>query len=146
MPFALYFCAIMLSAHTFAYSGEIAVACPAEVSGVASSGSAPWQPFRSKVGHPDLAGLASGELSAISLYSGHPRDEASLAPHDDRAVTADLRESTWTLDGETWVGCFYGGSSVQLVRALPATVTSCRMLEGVKPGSVKVSRFVCGER
>lgn len=85
-------------------------------------------------------------LRGMQLYSGHPRGMAALVPDDDKPITNGARESTWRLVvGEHWVSCSYPGASLALVRALPASVSTCRMTYRVARGEVRVMSFACRE-
>jgi hypothetical protein len=86
---------------------------------------------------------AARRLQGMQVYAGHPRDEASLVPDRDKKLKASVRESTWRLAGEHWIGCSYADTSTLLIRPVPASATECRMSYQVKRGDVQVLAFRC---
>lgn len=72
----------------------------------------------------------STRLSGITLYSGHPKEMASLAP-DNEGTSSD--KLTWRFDQEKesqgiWLACQYEHTQIQLIKKLPATLTTCSAL------------------
>ena len=82
-------------------------------------------------------------LEQIEVYAGDPKDGASLVPDEDRQVTGHVREATWALRGEHWVGCHYRRQSTFLARRLPSSVKSCRLRYETLKAGVRVRHFEC---
>lgn len=64
----------------------------------------------------------------ITLYDGVPEDQASLVP--DRTLQVKGGElSTWNFGSSStrriWIECHYAGTSISLVRELPAGTKTC---------------------
>ncbi|WP_182352020.1 STY0301 family protein [Legionella sp. PC1000] len=69
----------------------------------------------------DLNGVH--QFERITFYSGHPKENASLAPNHENSKAKKL---TWTFGKkETWTACDYAHTKVQLIRKLPAGTKSC---------------------
>jgi hypothetical protein len=69
------------------------------------------------------------ELEMVTFYSGPPKDEASLV-YDDFAKAKDSSIATWRFPKDPrgyWVKCSYRGTTLELSKALPPTVSSCRV-------------------
>jgi hypothetical protein len=72
---------------------------------------------------------APSELEMVTFYSGPPKEEASLV-YDDFVRGKDSSTATWKFPkdpGGYWVKCSYRGTSLELSKALPPTVSSCRV-------------------
>ena len=82
----------------------------------------------------------------MSLFSGHPKDDASLVPDSDKSIGNGTRESVWILSGEHWVGCNYRGTAAMLVQPVPAQFDRCRMRYRARTDYTAVSQFVCTRR
>jgi hypothetical protein len=82
-------------------------------------------------------------IDHIEIYAGNPKDGASLVPDTDRRVSGPIRESTWELSGETWVGCHYRGEVNLLAKRLPSAVRSCRVQYELSGGRVRENRIEC---
>jgi hypothetical protein len=68
-------------------------------------------------------------LEAVTFYSGPPKDEAALV-YDDLTRVRDSETATWKFSKDPrgyWVKCSYRGTTVELAKALPPTVSSCRV-------------------
>ncbi|WP_083191020.1 STY0301 family protein [Legionella jamestowniensis] len=61
-------------------------------------------------------------LNAISIYSGHPRELASLKP-----AIRSKEKSTWffSLDDTIYIVCEYRDTGIQLTQKLPAKMRYC---------------------
>ena len=94
--------------------------------------------------HADHAG--SQALIGASLYSGHPREMASLVPHQDRSVRSGHRESTWEISGEHWVGCAYRGTDTQLIQRVPIEAGTCRLSDSTARQAPQRLVFECTSR
>jgi hypothetical protein len=96
--------------------------CPDAIS-VKQSGTAPA---------PDWAvsySATPSTLEMVTFYSGPPKDEASLV-YDDLVRAKDSSTATWKFSKDPrgyWVKCSYRGTTLELSKALPPTVTSCRV-------------------
>jgi hypothetical protein len=69
------------------------------------------------------------ELEMVTFYSGPPKEEASLV-YDDFVRAKDSSVATWKFPKDArgyWVKCSYAGTTLELSRALPPTVSSCRV-------------------
>lgn len=107
-------------ASAFASAGD-AVSCPATISA------------RQRLNAP-VAGWTAMEddtphsLAGITFYDGPPSEKASLVY--DRITHGKTEQvATWTFaaqkDRPIWLACSYGGTSIQLTKALPTTITTC---------------------
>lgn len=67
---------------------------------------------------------ADNFLTAISLYSEHPKEQANLKPDFINKSTAK-----WTVspDDVLYVMCEYHQTAVRLIKRLPAKITSCEV-------------------
>ena len=69
------------------------------------------------------------ELEMVTFYSGQPKDAVSLV-YDDFARAKDSATATWRFPKNPrgyWVKCSYRGTTLELSKALPPTVASCRV-------------------
>lgn len=67
-------------------------------------------------------------LAGITFYDGPPSDKASLVY--DRITHGKTEQvATWSFapqkDRPIWLACGYAGTSIQLTKTLPATITTC---------------------
>src|ERR1051325_5453871 len=78
--------------------------------------SAPTPPWSIHTASSASSAEPSGRHSAagMTLFAGHPKDDASLVPDSDKSIGRGRRESTWMLSGEHWVGCTYRGTAAML--------------------------------
>lgn len=68
-------------------------------------------------------------IEMVTFYSGPPQDRASLV-YDDWVNANDASHATWKFPKDPrgyWVECAYRGTTLQLSKALPPTVSSCRV-------------------
>ena len=94
-------------------AAPLVLTCPATLA-VAESAQAPagWEAVAAGQPHP---------FSNISLFSGHPREMASLAP-DKQSRSGKQLLSTWSLPGGSeryWLACGYAQTTVQVAKQLP---------------------------
>ncbi len=82
-------------------------------------------------------------LSGVSLYDGHPRDNAVLVPDEDSATAPGWRFEGDYPDGK-WLSCDYSMGHVRLYRKLDDSIAQCNVTsEGNRQeGSLKI-RAVC---
>jgi hypothetical protein len=95
------------------------LSCPATVS-VAASAQAP-------AGWEAVPSTQANAFNGIGLFSGHPREMASLAP-DRQNRSGKQLVSTWSLPGGSegyWLACAYTQTTLQLAQHLPAGLTRC---------------------
>ena len=92
---------------------------------------------------------APSELEMVTFYNGPPKEEASLV-YDDFVRGKDSSTATWKFPKDArgyWVKCSYRGTALELSKALPATVSSCRVTydrQGGSPsGLPAVKRIAC---
>jgi hypothetical protein len=72
---------------------------------------------------------APNQLEMVTFYSGPPKDEASLV-YDDFVNAKSSSTATWKFPKDPhgyWVKCSYRGTTLELSKALPATVSTCRV-------------------
>ncbi|KTD42101.1 STY0301 family protein [Legionella parisiensis] len=63
------------------------------------------------------------QFERITFYSGHPKENASLAPDHENS---EVKKLTWTFGKqETWIACNYTHTKIQLIRKLPDGIKSC---------------------
>jgi hypothetical protein len=91
----------------------------------------------------------ANELEMVTFYSGPPKDEASLV-YDDFVNAKDSSTATWKFPKDPrgyWVKCSYRGTTVELSKALPPTVSSCRVAydrQAASPaGLPAIKRIAC---
>ena len=68
-------------------------------------------------------------LESVTFYNGPPLDGASLV-YDDLVKAKDSSRATWRFPKDPrgyWVQCSYSGTTLELAKALPATVFACRV-------------------
>jgi hypothetical protein len=119
LPTSLALAAALLAAHSASASDSL---CPDAVS-VKQAGVAPAPEWSvSYSGTPN-------ELEMVTFYNGPPKDEASLV-YDDFAKAKDSSTATWRFPKDPrgyWVKCSYRGTTLELSKALPPTVSTCRV-------------------
>jgi hypothetical protein len=72
---------------------------------------------------------APSELEMVTFYNGPPKEEASLV-YDDFVRGKDSSTATWTFPKDPrgyWLKCSYRGTTLELSKALPPSVSSCRV-------------------
>jgi len=72
---------------------------------------------------------APSELEMVTFYNGPPKEEASLV-YDDLVRGKDSSTATWKFPKDPrgyWVKCSYRGTTLELSKALPPAVSSCRV-------------------
>jgi hypothetical protein len=112
--------AVTLMAAPFAVAADSL--CPDTVA-VKQTGAAPAPEWS-----VSYSGLPN-RLEMVTFYNGPPKDEASLV-YDDIVRAKDSSTATWTLPKDArgyWVKCSYAGTTLELSKALPSTVSSCRV-------------------
>jgi len=125
---------------------ELVFACPKAFPVVPASTDQAWQSLEDSNRQTAPARGVSMKLTGMSLYSGHPRERASLVPDDDRSIKGTGRLASWKFQGEHWVGCNYANSLNMLIRPLPDTATACEMHYQVSSGKIKIGRFACAAK
>lgn len=100
-------------------AGPLVLTCPAALA-VTESAQAPagWEAVAAGQPHP---------FNGISLFSGHPREMASLAP-DKQSRSGKQMLSTWSLPGGSdryWLACGYAQTTMQIAKQLPAGLSRC---------------------
>ena len=105
---------------TFASAAD-SVSCPATISASQKLATpvAGWTATESDLPH---------NLSALTFYDGPPSDNASLVY--DRITHGKTEQiATWTFAAQKerpiWLACSYAGTSIQLTKTLPSTITTC---------------------
>jgi len=115
-------------------AGSLEILCPPEVATVQTSSAAPegWDVFIDTVN-------AKHFLESISLYSGHPREMASLVPDNEGDSSDD--SSVWTLFPENsrsyWVACKYHDTDIMLIKSFAIT-KSCIVTANPEVNTVEV--------
>jgi len=125
---------------------ELVFTCPKAFPAIQASIDQGWQSL--EVGDSQTAparGLSTN-LLGMALYSGHPRERASLVPDEDKSMKGTGRLASWKFHGEHWVGCNYANSLKMLIRPLPGTATECEMHYQVSRGKIKIGRFACAAK
>ena len=71
-----------------------------------------WDAFNSNAPH---------NLSRVTFYSMHPKENASLAPD-----STNKNQAIWNFnEPEIWMACEYLNTSVQVIQKLPNTIKKC---------------------
>ena len=73
-------------------------------------------------------------LEMIQVFSGHPKDGASLIPDN-----TNTHDAVWTFNNEKeslWIACFYQQSTVRLIHKLPNNVKKCFLNKKKNPESI----------
>jgi len=116
--------------------------CPDSVS-VRQTGAAPTPEW--SVSYSALP----NRLQMVTFYSGPPKDEASLV-YDDFVNAKDSSTATWKFPKDArgyWVVCSYAGTTLELAKALPATLSSCQVVydrtTASPSGLPAIKRIVC---
>ena len=68
-------------------------------------------------------------LEMVTFYSGPPKEEASLV-YDDLVRGKEGSTATWKFPKDPrgyWIKCSYRGTTVELSKTLPPTVSTCRV-------------------
>lgn len=92
----------------------------------------------------------TGRLVGVTFFDGAPADEASLV-YDDTATKGDEWIAIWHFAPNTtrgyWITCGYSGTTIELARALPASITVCRVVYDKRiltdPSRDEVKRIAC---
>lgn len=102
-----------------AQAAPLTLQCPAMVStAVSAQAPAGWEAVPS---------TQPNSFSGIGLYSGHPREMASLVP-DKQSRKGGKLVSAWDLRGGSehyWLACGYTQTTLQMAQRLPAGLTRC---------------------
>jgi hypothetical protein len=72
---------------------------------------------------------APTRLEMVTFYNGPPKDEASLA-YDSWTDAKETSTAVWKLPKDArgyWIKCSYSGTTLELSKALPPPVSSCRV-------------------
>jgi hypothetical protein len=94
------------------------------------------------------AGRRGHFIDSVSIYAGHPRDLANLAPDRTKNIPGQ-RKTQWNLPEanatEYWLACAYTNSLLMLARPLPREIRSCILTESRLPSGVRIGivSFVC---
>jgi len=102
-----------------AQAAPLVFTCPATLA-VTESAQAP-------AGWETVAAGQPHTFNGISLFSGHPREMASLVP-DKQSRSGKQLLSSWSLPGGSeryWLACGYAQTTVQAARRLPAGLSRC---------------------
>lgn len=100
-------------------AAPLVLTCPATLA-VTEGAQAPagWEAVGTSQPHP---------FNSISLFSGHPREMASLVP-DKQSRSGKQLLSTWSLAGGSeryWLACGYAQTTMQAAKQLPAGLSRC---------------------
>lgn len=113
---ALIFCSLVM-AHA-AQAAPVVLSCPQSID-VSESGKPP-------AGWEFAATAQPRGFQSLTLFSGHPREMASLAPDSQRRKGQVLSSSWKIADSEKhWLACGYTQTTAQLVQRLPAGLKNC---------------------
>lgn len=139
LPFSLALAGSCISALPAAAADSL---CPDAVS-VKQAGAAPapeWSVSYS---------ASPNQLEMVTFYSGPPKAEASLV-YDDFVNAKDSSTATWKFPKDPrgyWIKCSYRGTTLELSKALPATLSSCRVTydraAGSPSGLPAIKRIAC---
>ena len=69
------------------------------------------------------------QLEMVTFYDGPPKEEASLV-YDDFKTLKDSALATWRFSKAPrgyWVKCSYRGTTLELSKPLPPSISSCRV-------------------
>lgn len=93
-----------------------------------------------------LAEPAQHYFENAGIYSGHPREQASLVP--DEQVGAKKLTARWSLPPNSqhayWLGCSYRGTTVMAVRQLDSHYRSCSIEYAKRRGSgLEIKQIQC---
>jgi hypothetical protein len=69
------------------------------------------------------------QVEMVTFYNGPPKEEASLV-YDTWVKAKDTSTATWKFLHDArgyWIKCSYSGTTMELSKALPATVSVCRV-------------------
>ena len=122
---------------------ELVFTCPKSFPAVQASTDQAWKSLEVSEGQTAPARVLPMRLTGMALYSGHPRERASLVPDDDKRMKGIGRMASWKFQGEHWVGCNYANSGNMLIRPLPVSATACEMHYQVSSGKIQTIRFAC---
>lgn len=137
---------ISASAVAFLFAATPAFAagtvCP-ETAAATQSGAAPSADWSVSYSTAPL------QLEMVTFYDGPPKDEASLV-YDDFRTMKDSAVATWKFAKGTrgyWVKCSYRGTTMELSKALPPSVSTCRVTynreAGLPTGLPAVKQIDC---
>lgn len=126
-----FFCAAFMSLTVQA--APLVLTCPATIS-VAASAQAPagWEAVTSSQPHP---------FHGIGVFSGHPREMASLVP-DKQSRGGKRLLSAWSLAGGSdryWLACGYAQTALQVAQRLPAGLARCTATHTGTPAAWQAS-------
>ncbi|KTD17406.1 STY0301 family protein [Legionella jordanis] len=64
-------------------------------------------------------------LNRLTFYSGHPKEQASLAPDNESSKSKILQ---WSFnDEEIWIACGYAETNIELIRKLEKPAHQCKV-------------------
>lgn len=119
--------AVCITHYSIATASEIKIDCPESINSTESlqTTNDAWQV------EADL-GKRSRFLDTIAIYSGNPKEMASLVPNKIKQKNRK-RTSIWEFSkssaGEFWVSCTYTNSMLMLAKPLPKNVQRCELTE-----------------
>jgi hypothetical protein len=102
-----------------ARAAPLVLSCPATLS-VAASAQVP-------AGWEAVPSAQPQAFNGIGLFSGHPREMASLVP-DTQGRSGKKLVSTWSLPGGSdryWLACGYTQTTLQVAQRLPVGLSRC---------------------
>lgn len=93
---------------------------------------------------------APNQLEMVTFYNGPPKDEASLV-YDEFATAKNATTiATWKFEKDPrgyWVKCSYRGTTLEISKQLPATVSLCRVTynreAGLPSGLPAIRNIAC---
>ncbi len=93
-----------------------------------------------------LAQPAQHYFENAGIYSGHPREQASLVP--DEQISGKKLTARWSLPPDSqhayWLGCSYRGTTVMAVRQLDPRYRSCTIEYAKQRGAgLEVEQIRC---
>ncbi|MBA2650646.1 MAG: hypothetical protein H0U73_00040 [Tatlockia sp.] len=98
------------------HSSAMSIKCPEEIKTKQSLQQEikGWNPF---INEPS----SIHHFNRITFYAGHPKENASLAPDNER------KDPTWTFDAnDIWLACGYLNTNIQLIQKLPTRIKKCK--------------------
>lgn len=134
---------VLLSAaflnHSAFATTVISVVCPEQITTSESIKSVPvnWQSWQ-----PDSAHT----WQAVTLYDGHPKEMASLAPDKTNKQKASWHFAS-TRERDVYIACGYHRSSIELIQVVPKNIKTCVVFydansygeQGVMPKKINCS-------
>jgi hypothetical protein len=127
-------CYMFFNLTTTACAKELTIACPQSIDVTQSA-----TPVK---GWETVDEATPIVLDRVAVYSGHPREKASLVPDGDEDMF-NTKHDVWTLhrkskDDDFWISCVYINTTIMLVKKVPQSSNAVIVEYDNHPGGTRL--------